>query len=127
MKLRNVSILIMALVLASGLRAAESQQRPDPWPKWPFWGNTLILAPNPVRDNAMIRYHLGSDGEAALELFSTSGSLVMAWQLRGEPNSDSQMPVELDGVAPGTYVLVLYETRNGASAVVATYKVAVRH
>jgi hypothetical protein len=113
-------------VLANGLRASEGLQRPEPWPKLPFSGHTLVLAPNPVRDNAVIRYHLGSDGEASLELISESGSLVMAWQLRGEPNSDSEMSVQLDGVAPGIYILVLYETRNGASAAVATFKVSVR-
>jgi hypothetical protein len=106
---------------------ADGLYRGPSWPKGPLWGqHGLEFAPNPARDFGQIRYHLSDDGEAALELFSESGSLVMAWQLRGAPDSDNEMQVQLDGVAPGLYVLELFETQHGASVMVASFKVAVR-
>lgn len=131
MKLHIAGTWITALGLLVGLHAgplmADSLSRPLGWPKGPLWNRQeLEMAPNPVRDNGTIRYHLSSDGEAALEMFSESGSLVRAWQLRGTPNSDGLLQVQLDGVAPGFYVLRLFETEHGASEMVATFKVAVR-
>jgi hypothetical protein len=131
LKLSIARMWITALGLAAGLHAApamaDSLDRPFTWPKGPSWNHQdLEMAPNPVRDNGVIRVHFSSDGEAALELFSESGSLVRAWQLRGAPYGDGELQVQMDGVPSGIYILKLFETEHGASAMVASFKVAVR-
>ena len=129
MNLRIARRWIIALGLAAGFHAApamaDSLYRPT-WLKGPGNQRDLEMAPNPVRDNGMVRYHLSGDGEAALEMFSESGALVRSWMLRGAPYGEGQLQVQLDGVAPGTYILDLFETVHGTSAMVAYFKVAVR-
>lgn len=128
MTLRIARTWITALGLAAGLHAApamaDSLDRPT-WLKGPNH-HDVEMAPNPVRDSGTIRVRFSSDGEAALELFSENGSLVRAWQLRGAPYGDGELQVQMDGVPSGIYVLKLFETEHGASAMVASFKVAVR-
>ncbi|HTB33508.1 MAG TPA: T9SS type A sorting domain-containing protein [bacterium] len=132
MKSSLAPYVLAALLVAAGLRAdtaaSDGLWHPGFGPKGPSWHfGELLVAPNPVRQAGTVRYYLSSDGEAALSLIDMNGSLVRSWQLRGTPNSEAEFQIQLDGVASGTYLLVLYETRNGASAVVGTFKVAVRH
>ena len=123
--------MFAVLLLASSLGAATdpiAEGRQGHRPKGPPWRNgDLAMVPNPVRGSGLISYHLSDDGEGSLSLFSLKGDLVRAWQLRGEPDGEGQLQVQLDGVAPGCYVLVLTETRHGAAVVAATFKVYVRN
>jgi hypothetical protein len=121
---------ILAVVfLTAGLHAAadapDALGRPGFGPK--FHRGEFFMAPNPVSNSGTITYELSSDGEASMELFGLHGELVRAWMLRGTPDSECQFQVQLSDVPQGFYVLVLTETVNGRSAVVGTFKVAVRH
>ena len=83
------------------------------------------MVPNPVRGSGVISYRLPGDGAATLRLFSLDGALVSTWNLGTQPQGEGQIKVQLGGVAPGVYILVLTQAQNGDTAVVATFKVAI--
>ncbi|HXB97116.1 MAG TPA: T9SS type A sorting domain-containing protein, partial [bacterium] len=100
--------------------------RPAPGPKAPSWRRgDLAMVPNPVRGSGVISYRLPGDGAATLRLFGLDGALVSTWNLGTQPQGEGQIKVQLGGVAPGVYILVLTQAQNGDTAVVATFKVAI--
>lgn len=76
---------------------------------------SLIIAPNPVRDETQILFKMKSDSQVLLEVFDLSGSLITtSFKGIAKANQDYNVIFERSGLPTGTYVCKL-STPDGRS------------
>lgn len=76
---------------------------------------SLIIAPNPVRDETQILFKMKSDSQVLLEIFDLSGSLITtSFKGIAKANQDYSIIFERSGLPTGTYVCKL-STADGRS------------
>lgn len=73
----------------------------------------LSLAPNPARNSSTLQYLVQEPGTVKVELMTTSGKLVEAYQHSAGMKGVYQQEINLDGLAPGLYLVRLV---NGSHA-----------
>jgi hypothetical protein len=88
-------------------------------------GVGLVVAPNPARGDALARYQVDQAGNGRLLLMGLDGAEALHWDLGVLAPGEGTQRLDLQGLAPGLYILALQQDQSGGLRTLSLFKLAI--
>ena len=76
--------------------------------------NTILIYPNPVKDEAIVAYSLGSNSDVNLTVYDISGRKVKTINQNNVASGDHKIKIEMVNLPAGTYVIQMKSKAGSA-------------
>ncbi len=76
----------------------------------------VMITPNPVSDNAVIRYNMGNSSDINFQIYDLQGKLVKTINLYNQPAGNNEMSVDASALGSGTYLIRMTAGTQQASS-----------